>query len=799
MRRHPIALAALVLLLFPGVPLRAEEPLVEQVRKAIDGGKKYLLDQQRQTDGSWEIHAELLGRRGGTTALVMLALLNAGVSPRDPALQKGLTYLRDIEPRYTYVVALQTMVFAQAGDPVDRSRIQRNVDWLLSARVADGWSYSRIGGDGGLRADNSNTQYALLGLHAGLRAGAIIKPKDLEAIRDLYIAMQRTRDGRDLGYWSYRGNASPTMTMTTAGLCGLLITGMDLYQGQQKLDLNTGVAANCGVYKENIPVARALQWIGLRFPAVIDNDTINTILSPPYYCLYGIERAGRLSGERFFGGHDWYEIGCRWLVKTQKADGRWQGDSSRRGHLDHWPAVATSFALLFLSKGRTPVLITKLAHGDRASLDWNNKRHDMPNLVEFASQELFKKMPLAWQIFDVRNSDPGREERQRLAEDLLPSPILYVHGHYFRPQSREKDIIKEYVENGGFLFAEACCGARQFDSDFKAVMKELFPDDRLTVLPDAHPVWTASGKFAVSPRDFPLYGIQRGCKTVVIYSPRPVSGYWEENLHDRGRGKDAFQLGANVIAYATGLVPPRPRLTRVRIVRTEEREKIKANYLKVAQLKHGGDWQPAPKAMRNLMAEMREVGLDVILETRGLHPSVEALLDYRFLYMHGRGAFTYAPEDLNYLRFNLKTGGTLLADACCGSKTFDESFRQFMKVLWAEENHKRDPKDQADPPEFKLIPIPVDDELFSEKLNGEAITRVMRRQLRPDGKSVAPEFRAFQPALEGVKYRGRWVVIYSKYDLGCALEKHQSSSCLGHDYESAVRLGRAAVLYALTR
>ena len=43
------------------------------------------------------------------------------------------------------------------------------------------------------------------------------------------------------------------------------------------------------------------------------------------------------------------------------------------------------------------------------------------------------------------------------------------------------------------------------------------------------------------------------------------------------------------------------------------------------------------------------------------------------------------------------------------------------------------------------------------------------------------------------------MVIYSKYDVGCALENHQSSDCKGHDHASALRLGTAAVLYALKR
>jgi hypothetical protein len=53
------------------------------------------------------------------------------------------------------------------------------------------------------------------------------------------------------------------------------------------------------------------------------------------------------------------------------------------------------------------------------------------------------------------------------------------------------------------------------------------------------------------------------------------------------------------------------------------------------------------------------------------------------------------------------------------------------------------------------------------------------------------------PALEGIKLNNRWVVLYSKYDIGCALEGHQSSDCLGYTPESAKKLAGAAVLYTL--
>src|SRR5207245_3389734 len=124
------------------------------------------------------------------------------------------------------------------------------------------------------------------------------------------------------------------------------------------------------------------------------------------------------------------------------------------------------------------------------------------------------------------------------------------------------------------LFAEACRGDKDFDADFKRLMRDPFPDNKLERLPAAHPVWQASGKFTVTDYNrFPLYGINQGCKTVVIYSPRPLAGYWEANLFDqppqRGDGRMAFRLGANVVAYATGLEPLKPRLTQAELVSEE--------------------------------------------------------------------------------------------------------------------------------------------------------------------------------------------------------------------------------------
>lgn len=777
--RYGLSLSMIILFAVV-VPVRGDDPLVEKVKRAINDGKTYLYGRQRRDNGSWEIAAADVHHPGGATSLALLALLTSGEDSKSNVVKKGLKYLRDVPASQTYVVALQTMVFAQAGYPEDRKLIERNIQWLIDAQKDSGWGYTKSP-----PTDNSNTQYAVLGLHAGIEAGVNVDKKALERIRNYMLSSQAD------GAWGYDrgGDRTPRMTMICAGLCNLIITGMDLDVGKQRME--NGVVKDCGKYDENKPVVEALRRIGGNFPADISPDNPQRDLSSPFpfYCLYGIERTGRLTGRRFFGGHDWYEIGCRYLVAVRKADGYWQGNNQ-----DGSPVLATSFALLFLAKGRTPVLITKLAYGPPGYEGWNNKHNDTRHLVEFAGHELFKKMPLAWQIFDVRGNvkaETAAGQRQ-LAEELLPSPIVYFNGHgETRIGDRERDILKGYVENGGFLLTEACCGAEAFRRQVERIFDEILPGSELKLLPDDHPIWTASGKFLLTPnKPFPLYGVQHGCKWVAVFSPKPMAYYWEANDTKSPEGRAAFQLAANIIAYATGLEPPRPRLTEMSIPRDDSKEHVRRGYLKVGQLRYapagGGDWRPAPKAMRNLMDEVRKAGIDVLLETTEVAPSRENVVNYRFLYMHGRSGFTEGAKDLEHLHFNLTSGGLLLADACCGSPAFDASFRKFMETLWKEEK-------------LKLEPIPPSDELFGAELNGKKIETVRCRRPKEDGKGVDPIYRNLPPALEGVKYNGRWVVIYSKYDLGCALERHKSSDCLGHDYDSAVRLGRAAVLYALKR
>jgi hypothetical protein len=242
---------------------------------------------------------------------------------------KGLDYLREIELTQTYVVSLQTAVFCRSKRMKDRELIQRNVDWLLAARCRVsggpllGWTYTR---SNSRTADNSNTQFAVLALDAGQDAGAKVHKKDWQEIRDYYLRTQQADGG-----WAYNPSvrSGSTFTMTSAGVCGLLIARKQLKQADENLDK---------------AMARGLEFLGEHF-------TVEPQRSQ-YYHLYGLARAGRLAEKKNVlnlaaeKSYDWYRLGAQWLLDKQAEDGSWKIEA------DFNPEIATSFALLFLAKDK---------------------------------------------------------------------------------------------------------------------------------------------------------------------------------------------------------------------------------------------------------------------------------------------------------------------------------------------------------------------------------------------------------------------------------------------------------------
>ena len=297
--------------------MKAEEELVEKVRKSIDLGVKYLLSAKtrrlRRIGKEYDSQVTRGYGRWSDGTLSPWRLLNSGEKPDDPRLVKALEYLRNLKPHKTYVVALQNLVFAEARQPKDLPLIKRNADWLIANAIGynngagklEGWSYpaNQI-------SDNSNTQYALLGLYAAKQAGVQIDDKMWKAIQEYYIRTQIPVPPTS-GRWSYyNDDGAISISMTVAGACGLIIAGMGLDESEQHLNPATGVAANCGVYGSNTALAKGMNYIGANFTFNSDKSS--------FYNIYGLERLGRLSGQRFIDRYDWYREGCEKLIKMQR-------------------------------------------------------------------------------------------------------------------------------------------------------------------------------------------------------------------------------------------------------------------------------------------------------------------------------------------------------------------------------------------------------------------------------------------------------------------------------------------------
>jgi hypothetical protein len=126
----------------------------------------------------------------------------------------------------------------------------------------------------------------------------------------------------------------------------------------------------------------------------------------------------------------------------------------------------------------------------------------------------------------------------------------------------------------------------------------------------------------------------------------------------------------------------------------------------------------------------------------------------------------------------------LFADSICSSKDFTEAFRREMKLVL---------------PESKLDRIPVKHPLFTPELGGDDLRRVSRRQpdARPKGGPLKSQVREVEPYLEGIQLGDRYAVIFSPYDLSCALESHDTLECEGYTRQDAARIGLNVLLYSL--
>ncbi len=325
-----LAAAALALVARGGA---AQESLDVRVNAAIDRGAAWLKERQR-ADGTWES-----GENGrflrGVQALGFLTLVKSGVAESDPSIQRCLatfTGFRDFERTYSTGCLLLAWEALKRGER-DLPDARAAAEWLLAHRdrATKLWAYP----DGD--PDLSNTQYALLGLHAASRMGVEV-PK--EALLETVLAV--AKHAQESGAFSYK---SPTETatgsMTVAAITDLRIAAMALkgygpYEAKRR-------------ELEEIELD-AFAWLDAAFRVDANpagHSGKGSLRGWHHYWLYGLERACALAGRATLGKRPWYREGAEQLLATQETEGAWKGN-----------VVDTCFALLFLK---------------RATLTWSSK------------------------------------------------------------------------------------------------------------------------------------------------------------------------------------------------------------------------------------------------------------------------------------------------------------------------------------------------------------------------------------------------------------------------------------------
>lgn len=435
-----------------------------------------------------------------------------------------------------------------------------------------------------------------------------------------------------------------------------------------------------------------------------------------------------------------------------------------------------------------PVLVGKVMYGEIVEgtdengrkyryRDWTTDPNDIHNLMKQCNQQL----GIRYRAQDI--------EFEHFSFDPAEIPILYLTGHEAITLSDEiRKKLRWYLQAGGVLMCDACCGSEDYLKGWMNEMNHIFPKRKIVTLPADHPIYNCfykmkevgyyvegKGKFSGPPT---LLGINIGCRTSVVLTPFDLSCAWDGHFHDHGKrvwpAEDAVKMGVNMIAYFLATYK-QGRHYASKVIYTEAGEPS-ADALTIGQIVHGGDWDPHQNAIANLLKyAAANSTLNVRFKRETVDLTKSDLTTCSLLYMLGHFDFALSEEEVARLRAYLLNGGVLFAEACCGSAQFDAAFRREIKRVLPDRN---------------IEAIPLTDPLYStaEIPVGEVrLTPMLAERTSPD-----------KVLLEGIKVGGACAVVYSKYAVGSALEGGECPFSLGFGDDTAFRLGLNVLVYAMT-
>ncbi|MBI5725012.1 MAG: DUF4159 domain-containing protein [Planctomycetes bacterium] len=734
---------------------RPDVPLTDQnVEKAITKAVEFIFSKQKE-NGSWDQFVD--GKdiyTDGPTAMCVYALVASGVPAKDPKIAKALDWMArpENQAKMTYSAAFRCLAWYTVNKQLDNKyskQLATDVDTLVKCTGTGVYTYStnlpRPAGQG----DMSNSQYGIYGVWTGARAGIEI-PKDYwDKCLKFWIKYQNADGGWAYGRYESNPQGDTKATMVTAGLASLFVCidwlFMDKFIKCQATETYSS------------PVKKGLDWMDKNF-----DDTIAQSSIPNWYYLYGVERVGLASGYKYFGKSDWYKAGASLLLKSQQAGGQWgRGDRA---------IPDTCYALLFLIRGRLPVLINRLEYDS----DWSNRPRALANFCRW-SEKAFET-EANWQIITLKSD----------VNEWHDAPILTITGSK-EPKFSAEDIekLRAFVYQGGTLFSMTECAGLPFTKGIKELYKKLFPKYELAVCGRDHPLNTLLYKSGASAR---FSEIHNGIRPLAMHTDVDLPLSWQQ--YQVATGKANFESAANVVMYVTD----KQFKFRGSKVWPAEPKSPPAKTLKIARLRYAGNYDPEPLALQRVSRVMAtNYGINVdwqwvsaaaasapasgpaqAVPPTGILPR-DLTGDVKLAVMTGTGGFNLEQADRDTLKKWVDAGGILLLDAA-GTKGFSDSAKNLIEELWGADS---------------LLPLPLSSPIYLMKdLTIEKVKYRRTTRARVGGIK--------EPRLMAVLAGDRPKVLFSQEDLNGGLVGYSSYNCDGYEPDSALDMMRNVILYAAT-